>query len=89
LAPRPDAGDIMKLVVGQGMFLALIGIAIGLAGAFAVSRALSSLLYGVSPADPVVFAAVSLLLAAVSLVACSVPARRAARVEPIVALRGE
>ena len=67
----------------------MLGIAIGLGGAFAMGHVLASLLYGVSPDDPAVFAGVSLLLAAVSLAACCLPARRAARVDPMAALRGE
>ena len=81
--------DVLKLVVGQGMLLTLTGIAIGLLGAFAVTRALSSLLYGIRPIDPVTFAAVSLLLAIVALLASYIPARRATKVDPMVALRYE
>ncbi|MFL6255621.1 MAG: ADOP family duplicated permease [Pyrinomonadaceae bacterium] len=81
--------DVVRLVVGQGMRMALIGIALGLMGAFLLTRALASLLLGIGATDPVTFVGVPLLLVAVALLACYVPARRAARVNPLVALRHE
>jgi putative ABC transport system permease protein len=82
-------GDVLRLIVGQGIRLTAIGIALGLAGALAATRALSSLLYGVGATDPATFVSVPLALAAVGLAACYIPARRAAKVDPIAALRRE
>jgi putative ABC transport system permease protein len=89
IALGADQKDIFKLVVGQGMTLALLGIGIGLAGAFALTRLISNLLYEVSPNDPGAFFFVSLSLAAVALLACYIPARRAMKVDPQIALRCE
>jgi predicted permease len=80
---------IVRLVVWKGMALALSGVAVGLAGAFALSRLMRSLLFGVSPADPLTFVAISLLLALVTLLASYVQAHRAAHIDPIVSLRYE
>jgi putative ABC transport system permease protein len=80
---------ILKLILGEGALLLLLGAALGLAGAFACSRLLSSLLYAVSPTDPQLYVSVSLLLIAVGFLACYLPARRATRVDPITTLRSE
>jgi ABC-type antimicrobial peptide transport system permease subunit len=81
--------SIVRLVLGQGLMLAGIGVAVGLLGALALSRALTGLLYGVSAQDPMVYAGVSLLLLLVAAAASAVPAGRAAAVDPVTALRQE
>jgi putative ABC transport system permease protein len=81
--------EVLKLVVRQGMALALIGVGIGLAAAFGLARFISSLLYEVKPRDPWAYAAVSLALAGVALLASYLPARRATKVDPLTALRYE
>jgi putative ABC transport system permease protein len=81
--------DVLRMVVRQGMTMTLIGLAFGLVGVFALSRVMVGLLYGVSPTDPLTFTGVSIVLLLVALLACLIPARRATRVDPIVALRTE
>jgi len=89
MALGASSGDVLKMVLRQGLKLVLIGVAIGLAGAFVLTRVISSFLYNVSPTDPLTFVCVSLLLAGVALLASYIPARRAARIDPMVALRYE
>jgi putative ABC transport system permease protein len=81
--------DVLRLIIGQGLKLAAVGVVVGLAGAFAVTPVIRTLLYNVTPSDPLSFASVSTFLVAVAAVASYVPARRALRVDPIIALRGE
>jgi putative ABC transport system permease protein len=87
LGARP--ANVMRLVLGQGMRVVLIGAGIGLFGALALARVLRNLLFEVAPTDPATFACVTVLLSAVALLACYIPARRAARIDPMVALRQE
>jgi putative ABC transport system permease protein len=81
--------DVLWLVLGDGAKLAFFGIAIGIAGATVVTRVMTSLLFEVKPTDPTTFSLVTILLGIVALVACYIPARRAMRVDPMVALRYE
>jgi len=89
MALGASSGNVLKLVVGQGMALALAGVGIGLGGAFALTRLMANLLFATGATDPVTFVGISLLLAGVALAACLVPARRAIKVDPMIALRYE
>jgi ABC-type antimicrobial peptide transport system permease subunit len=81
--------DVLQMIVGQGMRLVLIGLALGLTGAFALTRVFASLLLGVGTTDPLTFIGVAVLLAGIALFACWIPARRATKVDPLIALRQE
>ena len=89
MALGAQVGDVLRLVLNQGMKLALAGLCVGVVIAFVLTRLMGTLLFEVTPSDPVTFSAVIVLLAIVALIACFLPARRAARVDPMVALRYE
>lgn len=84
-----EPGDVLRMIIGHGLKLAIIGVVVGLAGAFALSRILSQFLFGISATDPTTFAGVALLLTFVAALASYLPARRATRVDPMIALRYE
>lgn len=89
MALGAQRSDVLKLVIGQGMKLAFIGVVIGLIASWAVTRTIKSLLFGISASDPITFIAIALLLALVALFACFIPARRATNIDPMIALRSE
>jgi putative ABC transport system permease protein len=80
---------VFKLILGQGMLLTVIGLGLGLVGAFGLTRLMASMLFTVKPTDPLTFAGVALLLTAVALIACYIPGRRATKVDPVNSLRYE
>ena len=87
MAIGAQTGDIFRMIIGEGITLTLIGLALGLVGAWWLGQVGSSLLFGVTATDPLTFVTVSLVLTAVAIAACAVPARHAMKVEPNVALR--
>ncbi|MBO0863376.1 MAG: FtsX-like permease family protein, partial [Chloracidobacterium sp.] len=89
LALGAQVGDVMKLIIRQGMAVALIGISLGLAAALAVTQLMKSLLFGVSSTDPVTYALIALLLVGVALIASYIPARRATKIDPLQSIRHE
>ena len=89
MALGAQANDVLRLVVGRGILLASIGVTVGMGAAFALTRVVKSLLYAVSPTDFATFAVIALMLILAALLACYIPARRATKVDPLVALRYE
>ncbi len=89
IALGAERRDVLRMIVGRGMLLTAIGIGLGLAGAYALSRTLESLVFGITATDPATFVIVSVLLSTVALLACFLPAARAARTDPIETLRAE
>jgi len=89
MALGAQSSDVLGLFIRQGMTLVLLGVGLGLFGAFALTRVMTGLLFAVGAKDPVTFAAVAVLLSLIALLACYIPARRAARVDPLIALRHE
>lgn len=89
MALGAHSGAVVRLIAGQGLHWTAIGLALGLGAAFGVARLIAGFLYGISPTDPMAFGVITLLLTATAFVACYVPARRASRIDPLVALRDE
>jgi len=82
-------GDVLRMILGQGLRTILVGVAMGITGSLALTRTVESLLFGVTATDPLTFAGVTLLLVGAALLACYIPARRATKIDPMVALRCE
>jgi putative ABC transport system permease protein len=89
MALGAERKDVLRMIVGQGMKLTLIGVGVGLVGSFLVMRAMSDLLFGVKASDPVTYGGVAIVLSLVALMSCLLPARRATKVDPMIALRYE
>ena len=89
MALGAQTNHVLRMVVGQGMALAAIGVAIGLMGAFALTRLMSKLLFGVSATDPIIFVTIAGILAFIALIASYIPAYRASKIDPVIALRYE
>jgi ABC-type antimicrobial peptide transport system permease subunit len=89
MAIGAEPRDVVRMIVGGGVRLALLGVAIGIAGALALSRLVQAMLFDVTPSDPVSYAGTAALLLAIATLACYIPARRALRVDPLVALQSE
>ncbi|HEY7216062.1 MAG TPA: FtsX-like permease family protein, partial [Thermoanaerobaculia bacterium] len=89
MAIGAQAREVLRMILAQGAWLVGLGLLLGVVGAIALRKVLASVLFGVAPTDPLIFAAVFLVLALVGLIACYLPARRATRVDPLVALRTE
>ncbi|MGH9845705.1 MAG: FtsX-like permease family protein, partial [Blastocatellia bacterium] len=87
LALGAQTNDVLKLIIGQGLRLIAVGVVLGLVASLALTRLMKSLLFGVSATDPLTFAVIALLLLIVALLACWIPARRATKVDPMIALR--